>query len=407
MTIDLTTVTGPGEGNSPDNPLDDPIWDMLQNSLNKITADIDLVKAFMDPRTSETAKIEILKNLNEPLDSHLKLVALHGLCKSTEPVRKAVIDLFKKQPDAANSDLSEGIASLILHDDAAVRNSISEIAKIEKLALKDIALQAEAYQLKMFTDPRTCDAERTRIVARLKNASTPTLQNLAVHGMNSESKKVRTAVEKVIKASKIEIAPKPLESLSYVERFIDPRTSEQERISQVKGVRGELKREIFPIFLHGLCGESAKVRETIVRLFSDVDRIREDDLREMFMDLCKHEDKKVAAAASKIMTDDSFMLGSFSRQSEIEGVQIDAFKDPRTCDEQKIKIARRLKWASASKMEALALYGLHNESDKVRDAVIKTVKTNCKGSVKSFVSELCQSKIPYVSQAAKEILGKD
>jgi hypothetical protein len=148
MTIDLTTVTGPGEGNSPDNPLDDPIWDMLQNSLNKITAERDLVKAFMDPRTSETAKIEILKNLNEPLDSHLKLVALHGLCKSTEPVRKAVIDLFKKQPDAANSDLSEGIASLILHDDAAVRNSISEIAKIEKLALKDQIAELEK-QLKL------------------------------------------------------------------------------------------------------------------------------------------------------------------------------------------------------------------------------------------------------------------
>jgi hypothetical protein len=405
MAIDITTTgTGPNENDSGFD--EDQFMQMFSNLMDQAAHEHEQVKKFLDPRSSEKAKLEILEGLKNPTDTSLGRLAIHGLCNSTPTIREKVIAIFNATEDLSNIELKKTLATMAHHDEPAVKEAIKKIIENNEDSLRDIYILGEEHQLNLFTDPRTVDSERARIALKLKNATMPTLQKLAVYGEHSESKKIRETVAKVIKLSPEAITPTPLEELSYVEQFIDPRASEVEREQIARSVEGEVGPETTRIHLHAICNGTYKIFYHTKETFRHMDYIRSDEMREMLIELGLHEKREVRERIKSCLKDSNFMFGAMTRQKELEGAQIDKLKDPRTSIEQKIKIVKRLKDATSSTMKDLALYGLHDPSSKIRDAVVAVVKTSKHSDVKKMLNELTSSEIPEVKEAASKALGK-
>lgn len=68
MSIDLTTSTGPGEGNTEEsNEEEDPLMQMLSDIMNKVESERYKFKTFVDPRTPEQKRLEILSTMKDPI----------------------------------------------------------------------------------------------------------------------------------------------------------------------------------------------------------------------------------------------------------------------------------------------------------------------------------------------------
>ncbi len=405
MTIDITTTgTGPNEEASGFD--EDAFMNMFSQAMNKASNEHDLVKQFMDPRSSEATRLNLIQQLNDPANLSLGRIAVHGLCNSTPALREKVVELFKRADDLSNPELKQQLATLAHHDDPAAKESIKQIINSHEKTLKDVYILGEEHQLSLFTDPRTTDPERARIALRLKNATMPTLQKLAVYGEHSESKRVKDNIAKVIKLSPEAVTPIPLEELNFVDQFIDPRASESLREEIARSLEDDIRPETARVHLHAICKGSYKLFYPTKSTFQNIEYIRSDEMREMLMELGLNEKREVRERAISCLHDGNFLFGSITRQTELQSAQIDKFKDPRTSVEQKIKIVKRLKDATLSTMKNLALYGLHDPSPKIRDAVVEVVKTSKHSEVKKMLNELASSEIPEVKEAATKALGK-
>ena len=161
------------------------------------------------------------------------------------------------------------------------------------------------------------------------------------------------------------------------------------------------------IHLHAIFDPLHRVFYHTQDTFRHMDYIRSDEMREMLMELGLHEKRQVRERSKLCLQDSNFMFGSMTRQKELEGVQMDKFKDPRTSVEQKIKIIKRLQDGTSSTKRDLALYGLHDPSQKIRDAAVKVVETSTNSDVKKMLNELASSEIDYVKEAANKALGAE
>ena len=157
-----------------------------------------------------------------------------------------------------------------------------------------------------------------------------------------------------------------------VKKFMDPRSPERVRLNALEQLDDPANLSLGRIAVHGLCNSTPAIREKVVSVFKASEDLSNLELKQTLATLAHHDDPAVRESIKQIINSheetlkDVYILG--------EEYQLALFTDPRTLDQERARIALRLKNATMPTLQKLLVYGEHSESKKVKDTVAKVIK---------------------------------
>jgi hypothetical protein len=176
--------------------------EIIKTGIDNLRKRAEQLTTFLDPSSPEKERANLARLIlwsKDFSEADKVKVVLSGMFSGSAEIRSDIEDCFEdyeKTPKLIAAELMK----FLLHEDPEIRGFADSILKEDDFLLGRYSMKVEATsaQVSEFTNPVVCAEEKIRILKRIPHVKDSQLLEVGVHGLHSESAKLRSATLKLL-----------------------------------------------------------------------------------------------------------------------------------------------------------------------------------------------------------------